>query len=230
MDSRGLLLDDRKFREEYKAEFAWPHERASGLGLREEQLTDVVSVIRATKASVLIGTSGQPGIFDEHVVRAMCEHCERPQILPFSNPTDNSEGRPEEIISASDGRALVATGSPFPDVQYGGRRIKIGQGNNVYVFPGVGLGALVSGAGKVTESMFTAAAQALAEQVHSDDLDSGSLYPPISDLRTITARIAFAVARSASEQGLCPTHTDDELEARVAKWMWEPRYATYVKV
>ncbi len=181
------------------------------------------------KPTVLIGTSGQPGTFTEDVVRMMAAHVDRPVIFPFSNPTSKCEAVPADLIAWTDGRALVASGSPFDPVCYGDRTIRIGQGNNVYIFPGVGLGALVAKATEVTESMFTIAAKTLASEVGADDLAECALYPPLRELRQITARIAGAVALEAVRQGVAPTATAHEVAERVEEAMWQPEYIRFVK-
>ncbi len=227
LDSRGLLVDDRDFRDEYKREFAWPKALAEEKGLGG-QAADLMSVVSALKPTVLIGTSGQPGVFDEPLVREMAKHVERPVIFPFSNPTSQCEAQPVDLIQWTEGRALVASGSPFDPVEYEGRTMRIGQGNNVYIFPGVGLGALAAGAGSVTESMFTVAAKTLAAQVDEQDLASCSLYPPLRQLRAITERVATAVVLEAARAGVAPPTDEAQAEERVKAMMWTPEYFEYV--
>lgn len=225
LDSRGLLVADTKGRDGYKAEFAWPPEVVAAAGLPTEDECHLIDVVRAVKPTVLIGTSGQPGIFGQPLVRTMAKHVERPVVFPFSNPTSKAEATPADLIEWTDGRALVATGSPFEPVEHGGRTIRISQGNNVYVFPGVGLGCLVAGAREVPESVFTAAARALAEQVAPADLEAGALLPPVGALREVTARVAAAVVRELTARELADDPIpDDEVEARVEAAMWAPVY------
>jgi malate dehydrogenase (oxaloacetate-decarboxylating) len=141
-----------------------------------------------------------------------------------------SEAHAADIVAWTDGRALIATGSPFEPVEYNGRTIHVSQGNNVYIFPGVGLGALAARATKVTDSMFTAAAADLADQVSPEDLKSGKLYPPLSDMRKITRSIAQAVVRQAFEEGLAQADADTPVEDLVDDLIWEPAYPTLVPV
>jgi malic enzyme len=227
LDSKGLIVADGTPHDGYKQELAWPRERAVELGLagRERGLTAVCESYRPT---VLIGTSGQHGAFDEAVVRTVARYCDRPVILPLSNPTEQSEAEPEAVYRWSDGQALVATGSPFDDVQFAGRRFRVGQGNNAFIFPGVGLGALASEARAVTDGMFTAAAMALADALTEAELKSGLLYPAISRLHDVTRAVAFQVAKAAARDGVAPQLADEELESRLDSMTWVPEYPHYV--
>jgi len=222
LDSGGLLCHRRGDLEAYKRELAWEGEYADGCSLPVG--ADLLSVVRAVRPSVLIGTSGVPGCFDEVTIQAMAEHEERPIVMPFSNPTDQSEAVPEDLLRWTNGGALVATGSPFPPVEYGGKTIEIGQGNNALIFPGVGLGVLVAEAHEVTQGMFTAAARALADCVGESSLESQRLYPRIRRLREVTRRVAEAVVRQAREEGRGRELADSEIEGTVASAMWEPDY------
>ncbi|MCC6679703.1 MAG: oxaloacetate-decarboxylating malate dehydrogenase, partial [Phycisphaeraceae bacterium] len=226
LDSRGLIHDAANITEPTKAQFAWTADLVRQFGLPLEPCTDLPRIIAAYKPTVLIGTSGQAGIFDQAVVQAMAKVCDRPVILPLSNPTSKCEGEPAQIIPQSDGRAIVATGSPFDPVTCAGRTIRIGQGNNVYVFPAVGLAALLAKATRVTDGMFSVAAQALAAQVSDDDLAAGSLFPPLSQLRTITARITEAVLMQAQEEGVSQSPKLDRqaVSQKVKAAMWQPAY------
>ena len=150
--------------------------------------------------------------------------CPEPAIFPFSNPTSKAEATPKDVVQWSEGRALVATGSPFPTVEFEGRSIRIGQSNNVYVFPGVGLGCLVGEVREVTDSMFTIAAEAVADAVSERALARGTLFPRLTELREITFRIACAVVREANALGLGNEISDGQIEARVSHMMWDPCY------
>lgn len=225
LDSGGLLLEGEDYRDEHKREFTWPRDLAEAAGIRPDGPRDLAVVVRALQPTVLIGTSGQPGAFHEEAVRAMAAHVERPLIFPFSNPTAHSEAVPADLLEWTGGRALIATGSPFGPVEYAGHRRSFGQGNNVYIFPGVGLGALAAGAREVTEAMFTAAAEALAEQVPADCLQEGILYPRLPRLRRISRELAIAVGRQAVREGVAPEQSEDALRAAVERLVWEPEYA-----
>jgi malate dehydrogenase (oxaloacetate-decarboxylating) len=218
LDSKGLVVDAQ---DEYRRDLAWTGDMASAHGLRAgSPLLDVVKAVRPT---VLVGVSGVPGLFGEEVVRAMASLVERPAIFPLSNPTSSSEARPADVMAWTGGRALMATGSPFEPVDVNGQKVRIGQGNNVFVFPGVGLGVLVSEAREVTDGMFAAAADALAAQLPEEDLRAGSLFPRVAGLRAITARVAEAVVRQAASEGVARSVPDDPAAA-IAAAMWDPAY------
>jgi malic enzyme len=218
LDSKGLVVDAQ---DEYRRDLAWTGELASSRGLRAG--SPLLDVVRAAKPTVLLGVSGVPGLFGEEVVRTMASQVERPVVFPLSNPTSKSEARPADVLAWTDGRALMATGSPFEPVEFGGRTVRIGQGNNAFVFPGVGLGVLVSEAREVTDGMFAAAADTLAEQLPDEDRQDGSLFPRIVGLRRVTAHVAEAVVRQAVSDGVARNPPDNPAEA-VAAAMWDPVY------
>lgn len=218
LDSKGLVVDAQ---DEYRRDLAWTGDLASAHGLRAG--SSLLDVVRAAKPTILVGVSGVPGLFDEGIVRTMAAQVERPGIFPLSNPTSSSEARPADVMAWTEGRALMATGSPFEPVEIAGRTIRIGQGNNAFVFPGVGLGVLVSEAREVTDGMFAAAADALASQLPEEDLQAGSLFPRIAGLRAITARVAAAVVRQAVTDGVARNTPEDPAEA-VSAAMWDPVY------
>ena len=224
LDSHGFVVADRELRDDYKRELAWPSDLASSVGLGEGVDRSLQGVVTAFEPTILIGTSGQAGAFDEKTIRAMASKCERPIIFPLSNPTANSEATPSDLLSWTDGRALIATGSPFDPVVRGGVTHRIGQGNNVFIFPGVGLGALVAEAREVTDGMFEVAADTLATQVAPRDLSQGMLFPSVTALRDTAARIAIAVVREARDAGVGREIDDDEISGVVAAAMWEPAY------
>lgn len=224
LDSEGLLVDTRDYGDAYKQKFAWPAEWARDLGLDPDRPIDLLSIVRAMKPTVLIGTSGVPGTFTEDVVREMARHCARPAIFPFSNPNSKAEAKPKDLVAWTDGRALIASGSPFAPVAHGDRTIEIAQGNNVYVFPGVGLGALVSGTTRVVDSMFAAAAHAIGARLGEDDVRNGRLYPPLGDLRAISRDVAIEVGLHAMALGLAPARDRDAFAVEIDAAMWTPAY------
>jgi malate dehydrogenase (oxaloacetate-decarboxylating) len=223
LDRHGLLTDDMAGMRDFQVPYArpaaevreWPgHGTGGGIRLAE--------VVRRVHPTILIGTSTQHGAFTEPIVREVAAHVDRPVILPMSNPTTLSEAAPADLLAWTGGRALIATGSPFRPVTFQGVTYQIGQANNALIFPGLGLGALLSRARGITDHMITVAARAVAEL--TDTATPGaSLLPPIDDLRATSARVALAVARAAADDGVAgqPGITADGVEAA----MWKPQYA-----
>jgi malate dehydrogenase (oxaloacetate-decarboxylating) len=187
-------------------------------------------VISKIDAGILIGLSTVSGSFTEPIIRGMARKVPRPIILPLSNPTEKSEAKAEDLIRWTDGRVLLATGSPFPPVSYAGRQITIAQCNNVYIFPAVGLGVVASRARRVTDSMMEAAARTLGE--HSPALrdSSAPLLPPIRDVRGVAVAIAIAVGLEAQRVGVAPNTSEEELVRRVKEGQWTPKYSTKATV
>jgi len=228
LDSRGFVIDDGSIRDEYKRELAWPPALADAAGLGPGRAHDLAAVVQALRPTALIGTSGEPDTFPEAVIRDMARYAERPIVLPLSNPTSQCEAKPADVIRWTNGRALVATGSPFPPVQFGERTFVIGQANNAFVFPGIGLGAMVAEARKVTDGMLTAAARALADDVRDDPPEGGSLFPTAARLRRVTARVAIAVVAAARDDRVGRPMKDGEIPDAVRATMWEPCYPELV--
>jgi malate dehydrogenase (oxaloacetate-decarboxylating) len=226
LDAHGLVVEGEGPAEDYRRELAWPHELAAAHGLQPGH--DLLAVVRALHPSVLIGVSGATGAFTESVVREMAAHVQQPLVFPLSNPTSQAEASPADVVKWTEGRALVATGSPFPSVIHAGRTRRVGQGNNVFVFPGIGLGAMVAEAREITDGMFRAAAERLADEVSQEDLEAGALYPPIAALRRVTAHLAEAVVRQARADGVAPDLRGDDVPRRVGEAMWEPHYIRLV--
>jgi malic enzyme len=226
LDSRGLVFEDRTSLDDDKRELALGSAEMASYGFPPARGYDLHAVVRHVKPTILIGTSGTPGTFSEEAVREMARHARRPIVFPLSNPTSQAEATPAEILEWTDGRALVATGSPFDPVEWAGRRHVVGQANNVFVFPGVGLGLIASGAREVADEMFLAAARTLAGMVSAERLAAGALYPPLSQLRKVSHAIALEVGRHAVDAGLA-TPEPDELEAAVDGLMWFPDYMPY---
>jgi malic enzyme len=222
VDVGGVLARDGQPLDDFQQPFAWPAELARDCGLAGPH--GLEAVVQAVKPTVLIGACGQGGVFGKAVVEAMASHVERPMILPLSNPTSQSEAVPADVIAWTSGRALVAAGSPFDAVTYRGRTIRVGQCNNAFIFPGMGLGALVAEAREVSDQMFRAAAECLAEQVSDVELATGTLYPRVRDLRRVSTRIAFEVAREARESGAGRVLDDAALARAIADAQWEPVY------
>ena len=226
LDSRGLLVDDQPIKDDYKRELAWTANDAQRYGLQDPDNRDLATVVARFKPTALIGTSGQSGAFAEPIIRVMAASVERPIIMPFSNPTHKAEATPADIIAWTNGRALVATGSPFDAIEHGGRTHHIGQGNNVFVFPGLGLGALISGASQVTDAMVSAASAALAKQLTEAELGLGLLFPSVTRLREVSKEVARAVVQQARNDNVA-ADTDSDIEELLESSIWTPEYPVY---
>jgi malate dehydrogenase (oxaloacetate-decarboxylating) len=212
----GLSDAQRRYARPAAEVAGWPEDPGlGGIGLGE--------VVRRVHPTILIGTSGRTGAFTEPVVRDMAAHCARPVILPMSNPTSLSEAVPADLIRWTEGRALVATGSPFPPVDYRGTRYVIGQANNALIFPGLGLGVIAARATRVTDGMLAAAADAVSELVDSSEPGT-PLLPRIEALRETSAAVAAAVAEAAAADGVAGTRLSGDARGQVRALMWEPDY------
>jgi len=234
VDSEGLVHDERPHLDEDKRDVAYPSALVPELGLavaEHGRLAQplLLDVVRALRPTILIGTTAHAGTFSEPVIRAMAAATDRPIILPLSNPTSNTEALPVDVMAWTEGRALVATGSPFPPVEIDGRLREVGQANNVFIFPGVGLGAIASETSEVTDEMFLAAAQTVAEFVTPERLAAGALYPSVTSLRTVSREIAIRVAAEAIRAGLSPLPDETDVAALIDGAMWWPAYAPYVR-
>jgi malic enzyme len=224
VDSRGLVTKERKGLEDFKAAYAREPEEVAGYKCENRSSVTLGEAVLNAKPTILIGTSGTPGMFTESVVKAMAAANERPMVFPLSNPTSKSECTAEQAIHWSDGRAIVATGSPFDPVVHEGKTYRIGQGNNSYVFPGVGLGVWVGMVKRITNGMFLAGAKALAEKVTDEDLAEVAVYPELTRIRECSHAVACAVIRRAVDEGHANQSILDGLEERVEKSMWFPDY------
>jgi malate dehydrogenase (oxaloacetate-decarboxylating) len=227
MDHSGLVHLGRPELADDQRPFAVDQGWFIQAGLSPHELADPAAIARALRPSVLIGTTGTRGAFSEELVREVARHASTPIILPLSNPGDRAEAQPGAILDWTDGRALVATGSPSADVDLAGIRRTIGQANNVFIFPGVGLAAVVAEAREVTDDTFLVAARELAGLVSADRLASGAIYPPIRDLRRIARTIAVAVVRELRDSGHGRQYRDEEIEPAVDRAMWWPEYLPY---
>jgi malate dehydrogenase (oxaloacetate-decarboxylating)(NADP+) len=218
-DSRGLVHDGRGDLVEHKRPYAHPHAPVAGFA----------DAVRALRPTAIIGVAASAGAFTEEVVREMSAINERPIVFALSNPTSKAECTAEQAYRWSGGQALFASGSPFGPVTLEGRRFVPRQGNNSYIFPGVGLGAIATRARHVTDEMFMAAVRALCAQVTPEDLAQGSLFPPLSQVREVSAHIAAAVAQVVFDQGLAGVPRPADLLAHVRSQMYEPSYADYTQ-
>jgi len=217
VDSTGLLVSSREKMAEHKKPYAHDH----------PPLDSFLDAVRTLKPTAILGLSGQPGTFTKEVVEAMAEINERPIIFALSNPTSMAECTAEQAYTWSDGRAVFASGSPFDPVKYDNQTFVPGQGNNAYIFPGVGLGAIVSEARVITDEMFLAAAHSLANLVTESDLERGRVYPPLSRIRSVSAKIAYDVAKMVYDQGLTDKEEPEDIEAEIHDYMYHPVYPHY---
>ena len=223
VDSQGLVHAGRTKVDPFKQKYSQPIERALHWKLDDPLNLAFGDVVINVQPTILIGTSAQPGAFTEEIVREMAKHVERPVIFPLSNPTSKSEATPIDLFRWTNGRAVIATGSPFPPIITDRGLIRIGQCNNSFIFPGLGLGVIASGARRVTDAMFVAAARVLSEfapVLHDPD---APLYPPLEQVREISLTVAMAVAREAQRSGLAKVDLDN-LEQTITGKMWTPDY------
>jgi malate dehydrogenase (oxaloacetate-decarboxylating) len=190
----------------------------------------LLDVVRNARPTVLIGVSGQKGVFQEDAVREMARHVDRPVIFPLSNPTSRSEATPQDLMDWTEGRALIGTGSPYEPVMVGGKKVAIDQTNNSYIFPGLALGIVASKARRVTDTMIMAAAKELAENVPTKKDKSASLLPPVSESRKLSRLIAEAVGKRAIQDGQAGVADQGELLREIAANVWEPVYVPYERV
>jgi len=218
VDSQGLVVASRTGLAEHKLPYAHEH----------SPVRDFLGAVKALKPTAIIGVGATPGMFNREVIEAMSQFNQRPIVFALSNPTSKSECTAEQAYAWSDGRALFASGSPFEPVTVNGRHFVPRQGNNSYIFPGVGLGVVAVRARRVTDEMFMAAARMLAESVSEQDLAQGSLYPPLKGVREVSARIAVAVAEVAFRDDLADIERPDDLLAHIRSEMYDPSYTSLV--
>jgi malate dehydrogenase (oxaloacetate-decarboxylating)(NADP+) len=218
MDSKGLIVRDRDDLSPHKRAFAHAH----------PLVADPAEAVASLRPTALIGVSGQPGVFDARVLKAMARVNDRPVVFALSNPTAKAECTAREAYEHTDGRVIFASGSPFEPFEYRGRTVRTGQGNNVYIFPGVGLGVITSGARQVTDEMFFVAAKTLAQMVLPEDLEAGMIFPRLSRIRDVSLRIALAVAHVAYRDGLATVPRPEDLEAHIRSLVYYPDYENYV--
>jgi malate dehydrogenase (oxaloacetate-decarboxylating) len=227
VDRDGLLVEGMTGLASFQLPFVQKKQALGDWKLSHPDKIGLLDVVRNARPTVLIGVSGQAGAFSEPIVRAMAEINRRPVIFPLSNPTSREEAAPADIEAWTEGRALIGVGSPFPPITRDGARFKVDQTNNSYIFPGVGLGALAVGAGRISDGMFMAAAKALAGSSPARDNPRHNLLPPVSALRDVAVTVALAVALQAHKEGLVTGVSPEQIEQRIRAKVWIPRYAPY---
>jgi malate dehydrogenase (oxaloacetate-decarboxylating) len=227
VDRGGLLAEGMSGLQPFQAAFAQKRDRLAGWTLRSPDRIELADVVANTHPTVLIGTSGQAHAFTQEVVRAMASHTRRPIIFPLSNPTERSEATPADLYCWTEGRAVISTGSPVPPIQRNGKAFRVDQTNNAYVYPGIGLGAIVTKARYISDRMFLAAAHVIAARSPAKHDPQANLLAPFAGLRELSFQVALAVARAAQADGVADPMPDEAIADAVRAKMWEPVYANY---
>lgn len=230
IDQPGLLMDDMPDLRPFQIPFAQSKSNISHWTYATPNTISLYDVIANAHPTLLIGVSGQPGIFTEEIVRTMAAHVERPIIFPLSNPTTSSEATPFDLLKWTDERAIIGTGSPFSDVIKNGEKFRIDQTNNCYIFPGMGLGLMAVKASRVTDDMFMAAANVLADCSPAKTHPNANLLPPLTHIREVSVKVAVAVAKEAIAAGLADFKPTEPLENYILNMMWIPEYIPYKKI
>ena len=230
VDRPGLLLAGMNGLAPFQAPFAQDPARVAGWKLKTPGRIDLQDVVANAHPTVLIGTSGQAHAFTEPAVRAMAKSVERPVIFPLSNPTERSEATPADLDAWTEGRAVIATGSPFPPLRRGGKQFRIDQNNNAYVYPGIGLGAIAVRARRISDGMFLAAANTIAAQSPTRRDPDANLLPPLIEIRKLSFQVALAVALQAQKEGCADALSEEQTAAAIKARMWEPVYAPYRRI
>jgi malate dehydrogenase (oxaloacetate-decarboxylating) len=230
VDRAGLLIEGMNGLAPFQAPFVQAPGRVAGWKLKTRGTIDLEAVVANAHPTVLIGTSGQAHAFTEPVVRAMAKHVKRPVIFPLSNPTERSEATPADLDAWTEGRAVIATGSPFPPLKRNGKEFRIDQNNNAYVYPGIGLGAIAVRARRISDGMFLAAANVIAAQSPTRRDPDANLLPPLTEIRKLSFQVALAVARQAQKEGCADARSEVQTAAAIHAKMWEPVYAPYRRI
>lgn len=229
IDRSGLLTQDMKTLLPFQKPFAQSRELLAHWVLENPNLISLKDAVKNVHPTLLIGVSGQPGIFTEEIIREMAAHVDRPIVFPLSNPTDRVEAAPADIMKWTDNRAIIGTGSPFPDIVKNGKPFRVDQTNNCYIFPGIGLAVVAIKAKRITDKMLMIAAKALADKSPVNSNKEANLLAPLSDIRNISLHIAIAVAKEAIASGLAGTVPKEDLTKHVRELMWIPEYLPYRK-
>jgi malate dehydrogenase (oxaloacetate-decarboxylating) len=230
VDKPGLLIEGMPGLLPFQADFAQNRDRVAGWTLEAPDRIGLADVIANAHPTVLIGTSGQSHAFTEPAIRMMAKHVRRPVIFPLSNPTERSEANPADLDAWTEGRAVIASGSPFAPIKRNGKQFRIDQNNNAYVYPGIGLGAIAVRARRISDAMFLAAAKAIAELSPAKRDPEANLLAPLVDIRKLSFHVALAVARQAQAEGFADARSEEETAAAIKDKMWEPLYASYRRI
>ncbi|EMM0380493.1 NAD-dependent malic enzyme [Pluralibacter gergoviae] len=227
VDRFGLLTDQMPNLLSFQTKLTQKRDGLLAQWDTQEEVLSLLDVVRNVKPDILIGVSGQSGLFTEEIIREMHKHCPRPIVMPLSNPTSRVEATPQDIISWTDGNALVATGSPFDPVVWKDKTYPIAQCNNSYIFPGIGLGVIASGATRITDEMLMSASETLAKHSPLVNNGAGLVLPELKDIHTVSRAIAFAVGKMAQQQGVAVNTSADALTQAINDNFWEPEYRNY---
>ena len=231
MDRPGLLFDDSEGLTSEQEPFTRPaSERDSWKALEKQDKLGLLDVVRAVKPTILVGCSAVTGAFTEQVIRTMAKHTERPIILPLSNPTSRCEAKASDLVHWTDGKGLLAAGSPFAPVEYEGREIRISQCNNAFLFPGLGLGVIVSKATRVSDQMLRVAADTLSQCSPASTDPEAAILPTFDDIGSVSRKIALAVAQQAQAEGIAPAVSESELTDKIEAYYWRPSYLDLQKM
>ena len=229
VDRFGLFTSNQPNLLDFQRKLAQSPDRVAHWG-NPEGVISLLDVIQNAKPTVLIGVSGQPGLFTEEVIKTLAANCERPIVLPLSNPTSQVEAFPADILEWTEGKALIATGSPFEPVNYQGKLYNISQCNNSYIFPGIGLGVIAAGATRVTDSMLIASSNALADCSPLLQDPNADLLPDLNEIQQVSKFIAFRVAKAAMDAGVAAVMSDEALREAIEANFWKPEYRDYKRV
>lgn len=221
---RGGLLHDGMTVLDFQKGLVQDHKKLTNWHCEKNDFISLLDVVRNAKPTILLGVSGVPNQFTKEIVQEMAKSVKRPIIFPMSNPTSRCEALPDDILNWTDGQALVATGSPFADVELNGKTYDIAQSNNCYIFPGLGLGVLAAGAKRISDGMFMAATLELSEHAPALHQAGGALLPDLTNIRAVSKAIAFAVAKQAQAEGLAKKTSEAELQQAIDANMWTPEY------
>lgn len=226
-NSRGLVTEDMSGLYDFQQKLAHKSDNIAGWTGDAHGDNALFDIVANVKPTILIGVAGRGGLFTESLIREMHSHCDNPIIMPLSNPTSKAEATPEQVLTWTDGKALVATGSPFDSVEINGQSIPIAQCNNSYIFPGIGLGVLAANASQVTDNMLMAASEALANCSPLANSKTGALLPPLGDVQAVSKAIGFAVAGQAQVDGVALSSTEKQIWEAVERNFWTPNYREY---
>ncbi|HBM15018.1 MAG TPA: NAD-dependent malic enzyme [Lentisphaeria bacterium] len=231
VDRFGLLVDGMDSVQPYQKAFARNRKELDAWHVADKNNISLLDTVRHAKPTIIIGCSTVAGAFTEEIIREMCKHCSMPIIMPLSNPDTKAEAKPNDLISWTEGKALIATGTPFKAVDYKGRKYVPSQCNNAFIFPGIGLGAVISKASKITDNMFFAASIAVRDYAENCESckENNQLLPPISEVREINWKVTIAVIKQAIADGVAGIDSNTDIEKKIAQVIWEPKYIPYRK-